>query len=160
MAHNSELTVKRIASLALMSDIDPASSCTVRAGVVGSMATQFARGAGYVIGTGRAPGRQTALDFGAQEFVDIGNDAEVGGVSGFRCPRRRHPEAVRRLASRRRNAGDPCRPDRGAALWRPDCRLVVVPDRTQFGELVRRGPGWSAAERRSCAFIREDSGIA
>jgi hypothetical protein len=92
MAHNSELTVKRIASLALMSDIDPASSCTVRAGVVGSMATQFARGAGYVIGTGRAPGRQTALDFGAQEFVDIGNDAEVGGVSGFRCPRRRHPE--------------------------------------------------------------------
>ena len=85
MAHNSELTVKRIASLALLSDIDRASSCTARAGMVGSMATQFARGAGsYVIGAGRAPGRQTALYFGAQEFVDIGNNAceEAGGVSG------------------------------------------------------------------------------
>src|SRR6201985_1958776 len=53
------------------------------AGVVGSMATQLAREAGaYVIGTGRASGRQTALDFGAQEFVDLDNDAleVVGGV--------------------------------------------------------------------------------
>src|SRR3954463_2385239 len=45
------------------------------AGVVGSMASQLAREAGaYVIGTGRAAGRQTALDFGAQEFVDLDND--------------------------------------------------------------------------------------
>src|SRR5438034_11171440 len=45
------------------------------AGVVGSMASQLAREAGaYVIGTGRAGGRQTALDFGAQEFVDLDND--------------------------------------------------------------------------------------
>src|SRR3954464_13078295 len=45
------------------------------AGVVGSMATQLAREAGaYVIGTGRAAGRQTALDFGAQEFVDLDNE--------------------------------------------------------------------------------------
>src|SRR5260370_349547 len=53
------------------------------AGVVGSMATQVAREAGaYVIGTGRAAGRQTALDFGAQEFVDVENDTleDVGGV--------------------------------------------------------------------------------
>ena len=53
------------------------------AGVVGSMATQLAREAGaYVIGTGRAGGRQTALDFGAQEFVDLDNDGleDVGGV--------------------------------------------------------------------------------
>src|SRR3954452_18832332 len=53
------------------------------AGVVGSMATQLAREAGaYVIGTGRAAGRQTALDFGAQEFVDLDNDAleDVGAV--------------------------------------------------------------------------------
>ncbi|HEX4164509.1 MAG TPA: NADP-dependent oxidoreductase [Bryobacteraceae bacterium] len=53
------------------------------AGVVGSMATQFAREAGaYVIGTGRAAARQKALDFGAQEFVDLENDAleDVGGV--------------------------------------------------------------------------------
>src|ERR1041385_6290806 len=46
------------------------------AGVVGSMASQLAREAGaYVIGTGRAGGRQTALDFGAQEFVDLDSDA-------------------------------------------------------------------------------------
>jgi NADPH:quinone reductase-like Zn-dependent oxidoreductase len=32
-------------------------------------------GPGRVIGTGRAAGRQTALDFGAQEFVDLDNDA-------------------------------------------------------------------------------------
>ncbi|MBV9631860.1 MAG: NADP-dependent oxidoreductase, partial [Xanthobacteraceae bacterium] len=42
------------------------------AGAVGSMVTQLAREAGaYVIGTGRAAHRQTALDFGAQEFVDL-----------------------------------------------------------------------------------------
>jgi NADPH:quinone reductase-like Zn-dependent oxidoreductase len=53
------------------------------AGAVGSMAAQLAREAGaYVIGTGRAAGRQTALEFGAQEFVDLDNDAveEVGEV--------------------------------------------------------------------------------
>jgi NADPH:quinone reductase-like Zn-dependent oxidoreductase len=53
------------------------------AGVVGSMATRLAREAGaYVIGTGRAAGRQTALDFGAQEFVDLDNDVleDVGRV--------------------------------------------------------------------------------
>src|SRR5512135_729154 len=42
------------------------------AGVVGSMATQFAREAGaYVIGAGRTDGRQNALDFGAQEYLDL-----------------------------------------------------------------------------------------
>ncbi|MGF7230169.1 NADP-dependent oxidoreductase [Arachidicoccus sp.] len=53
------------------------------AGVVGSMATQLAREAGaYVIGTGRATHRQTALDFGAQQFIDLDNEAleEVGKV--------------------------------------------------------------------------------
>src|SRR5207247_5096793 len=53
------------------------------AGAVGSMVTQLARLAGaYVIGTGRAVDRQAALDFGAQEFVDLENDAleDVGGV--------------------------------------------------------------------------------
>jgi NADPH:quinone reductase-like Zn-dependent oxidoreductase len=47
------------------------------------MVTQLARLAGaYVIGTGRAADRQAALDFGAQEFVDLENDAlkDVGGV--------------------------------------------------------------------------------
>jgi len=53
------------------------------AGAVGSMVTQLAREAGaYVIGTGRAADRQKALDFGAQEFVDLDNDTleDVGGV--------------------------------------------------------------------------------
>ena len=53
------------------------------AGVVGSMASQLARQAGaYVIGTGRAGARQAALEFGAQEFVDLDNDAleDVGEV--------------------------------------------------------------------------------
>jgi len=45
-------------------------------GAVGSMVTQLAREAGaYVIGTGRAADRQTVLDFGAQEFVDLDNDS-------------------------------------------------------------------------------------
>jgi NADPH:quinone reductase-like Zn-dependent oxidoreductase len=53
------------------------------AGVVGSMASLLAREAGaYVIGTGRAGGRQTALDFGAHQFVDLDNDSlkDVGKV--------------------------------------------------------------------------------
>src|SRR5579871_4997521 len=53
------------------------------AGAVGSMVTQLAGEFGaYVIGTGRAADRQTVLDFGAQEFVDLENDAleSVGRV--------------------------------------------------------------------------------
>ncbi|OLS99460.1 NADPH:quinone reductase [Pseudonocardia sp. CNS-004] len=53
------------------------------AGAVGSIATQLAREAGaYIIGTGRAAHRQTALDFGAHEFVDLDHDAleDIGRV--------------------------------------------------------------------------------
>jgi len=53
------------------------------AGAVGSIVVQLARQAGaYVIGTGRTADRQKALDFGANEFIDLGNDAleDVGGV--------------------------------------------------------------------------------
>jgi NADPH:quinone reductase-like Zn-dependent oxidoreductase len=53
------------------------------AGAVGSMVTQLAREFGaYVIGTGRAADRQPALDFGANEFVDLDNEAleDVGQV--------------------------------------------------------------------------------
>jgi NADPH:quinone reductase-like Zn-dependent oxidoreductase len=53
------------------------------AGAVGTMVTQLAREAGaYVIGTGRAADRQKALDFGANEFVDLDNDSleDVGGI--------------------------------------------------------------------------------
>ena len=52
-------------------------------GAVGSMVTQLAREAGaHVIGTGRAADRQKALDFGAQEFIDLDRDKleDVGGV--------------------------------------------------------------------------------
>jgi NADPH:quinone reductase-like Zn-dependent oxidoreductase len=53
------------------------------AGAVGSMVAQLARLAGaYVIGTGRTADRQKALDFGAQEFVDLDKDRleDVGRV--------------------------------------------------------------------------------
>jgi len=53
------------------------------AGAVGSIVTQLAREAGaHVIGTGRTADRQKALDFGAQEFVDLDSDKleDVGGV--------------------------------------------------------------------------------
>src|SRR4051794_34907480 len=53
------------------------------AGAVGAMVTQLATQAGaYVIGTGRAADRAKALDFGAQEFVDLENDTlkDIGDV--------------------------------------------------------------------------------
>src|SRR5262245_21737910 len=53
------------------------------AGSVGTMVTQLAHEAGaYVIGTGRAADREQALDFGAQEFLDLENEElqHVGAV--------------------------------------------------------------------------------
>jgi NADPH:quinone reductase-like Zn-dependent oxidoreductase len=53
------------------------------AGAVGSMVTQLAREFGaYVICTGRAADRQAALDFGANEFVNLDKEAleDVGEV--------------------------------------------------------------------------------
>src|SRR5512142_235232 len=53
------------------------------AGAVGSMVTQLAREFGaYVIGTGRAADRQPALEFGANEFVELDKEAleDVGEV--------------------------------------------------------------------------------
>src|SRR5574340_1657411 len=45
------------------------------AGAVGSVVTQLAREFGaYVIGTGRAADRQAALDFGANEFLDLDHE--------------------------------------------------------------------------------------
>ena len=112
------------------------------AGVVGSMATQLAREAGaYVIGTGRAAGRQTALDFGAQEFVDLDNDAleDVGGVDlvfdvlGG--------DIAKRSAGLIR-AGGTLVTITGPTEARPADGLtvdfIVVPDRAQLSEIVRR----------------------
>jgi NADPH:quinone reductase-like Zn-dependent oxidoreductase len=53
------------------------------AGAVGSMVAQLAHEFGaYVIGTGRTADRQAALDFGADEFVDLDHEAleDVGEV--------------------------------------------------------------------------------
>ena len=112
------------------------------AGIVGSMATQLAREAGaYVIGTGRAAARQTALDFGAQEFVDLESDALeyigkvdlVFDVLGG--------EIVKRSAGVIRAGGTlvtitgptDARPTGGLTI-----DFVVVPDSAQLSEVVQR----------------------
>ena len=112
------------------------------AGAVGSMATQLAREYGaYVIGTGRAAHRQTALDFGAQEFVDLENDAlkDVGGVDlvfdvfGGDIGKR-SAGLVRAGGMLVTVAGPPeARPADGLAV-----DFVVVSDRAQLGEIVQR----------------------
>ena len=56
------------------------------AGAVGSMVTQLARSAGaYVIGTGRAADRRNALDFGAQEFVDLDSGTLKTSAASIWC---------------------------------------------------------------------------
>jgi NADPH:quinone reductase-like Zn-dependent oxidoreductase len=112
------------------------------AGAVGSMATQLARRHGaYVIGTGRAAHRRTALEFGAQEFVDLDNGAleDVGGVDlvfdvfGGDIGRR-SASLVRAGGTLVSVAGPPvARPADGVAV-----DFVVVPDRAQLGEIARR----------------------
>src|SRR5881275_1363043 len=112
------------------------------AGAVGTMVVQLAREAGaYVIGTGRAADRQKALDFGAQEFVDLNNDAledvgevdlvfdVIGGDIG-----KRSAGLIR--------AGGTLVTVTGPTEARPSGGLtidfVVVPDRAQLSELVQR----------------------
>ncbi|WP_420965001.1 NADP-dependent oxidoreductase [Bradyrhizobium sp. B120] len=112
------------------------------AGAVGSMVTQLAREFGaHVIGTGRAADRQKALDFGAQEFVDIENDAleDVGGVDlvfdliggdiGKRSAR------LVRAGGTLVCVVGPCeaRPADGQAV-----DFVVESDRAQLSEIVQR----------------------
>ncbi|HET7386958.1 MAG TPA: NADP-dependent oxidoreductase [Nocardioidaceae bacterium] len=112
------------------------------AGAVGTMVTQLARGAGaHVIGTGRAADREKALDFGAQEFLDLENDTleSVGDVDlvfdviGGDVQQR----SARLIA----NGGTlvsvvgpvEARPTNGLAL-----DFVVEADRAQLGEIVQR----------------------
>src|SRR6266581_2629744 len=112
------------------------------AGAVGSMVTQLAREAGaYVIGTGRAADRQKARDFGAQEFVDLDNDAleDVGGVHlvfdviGGDI-QQRSAGLVRAGGTLVSVVGPPeARPADGLAV-----DFVVESDRAQLGEVVRR----------------------
>jgi NADPH:quinone reductase-like Zn-dependent oxidoreductase len=112
------------------------------AGGVGSMVTQLAREAGaYVIGTGRAADRQTALDFGAQEFVDLDNDVleSVGGVDlvfdviGGDVATR-SARMIRAGGTLVTIAGPPeARPVDGLAI-----DFVVEADRAQLSEIVQR----------------------
>ena len=112
------------------------------AGIVGSMAAQLAREAGaYVIGTGRAAARQTAIEFGVQEFVDLDNDVleDVGEVDlvfdvlGG--------DVVKRSAGVIR-AGGTLVTIAGPTEARPSGGLtidfIVVPDRAQLSEVVQR----------------------
>ncbi|WGD51475.1 NADP-dependent oxidoreductase [Bradyrhizobium sp. CB1650] len=112
------------------------------AGAVGSMVTQLAREAGaYVIGTGRAADRQKALDFGAQEFVNLEND-DLEGVGAV------HlvfdvigGEIGKRSAGLVRNGGTlvtiagpiEARPADGQAI-----DFVLVSDRAQLSEIIQR----------------------
>jgi NADPH:quinone reductase-like Zn-dependent oxidoreductase len=106
------------------------------------MVTQLARLAGaYVIGTGRAADRQKALDFGAQEFVDLENDVLedvgavhlvfdlIGGDIGKRSAR-----LVRAGGTLVSIVGpSEARPADGLAV-----DFVVECDRAQLGEIVER----------------------
>jgi NADPH:quinone reductase-like Zn-dependent oxidoreductase len=112
------------------------------AGVVGSMATQLARDAGaYVIGTGRAAARQTALDFGAQEFVDLDHDA-LEGVGGVDLVFDVLGGDIAKRSAGVIRAGGTLVTIAGPTEARPSGGLtidfVVVPDRTQLTELVQR----------------------
>jgi NADPH:quinone reductase-like Zn-dependent oxidoreductase len=112
------------------------------AGAVGSMVTQLAREFGaYVIGTGRAPDRQKALDFGANEFVDLDQEALedvgavdlvfdlIGGDIG-----KRSALLVRAGGSLVSIVGPvEARPTKGQAI-----DFVVESDRAQLGEIVQR----------------------
>ncbi|QUQ64497.1 NADP-dependent oxidoreductase [Kutzneria sp. CA-103260] len=112
------------------------------AGGVGSVVTQLAREAGaYVIGTGHAADRAAALDFGAQEFVDLDNDAleDVGGVDlvfdvlGGEV-QKRSVGLIRAGGTLVTIAGPAeVRPADGLAI-----DFVVEADRAQLGEIVRR----------------------
>ena len=112
------------------------------AGAVGSMVVQLARSAGaYVIGTGRAADRQKALDFGAQEFIDLDDDAledvgavdlvfdVIGGDIGTRSAR-----LIRSGGTLVSVVGpSEVRPTDGYAI-----DFVVESDRAQLGEVVQR----------------------
>ncbi|MBB5426963.1 NADPH:quinone reductase-like Zn-dependent oxidoreductase [Paraburkholderia sp. JPY158] len=106
------------------------------------MVTQLAQEAGaYVIGTGRAADREKALDFGAQEFVDLDNDSledvgkvdlvfdVIGGDIGKRSA------GLVRAGGTLVSVVEPseARPDNGLAV-----DFVVESDRAQLNEIVQR----------------------
>jgi NADPH:quinone reductase-like Zn-dependent oxidoreductase len=106
------------------------------------MVTQLAREAGaYVIGTGRAADREKALAFGAQEFLDLENDAldDVGHVDlAFDVI----GGDVQKQSAGLLKAGGTLVSVVGPVEARPaDGRavdFVVEADRAQLGEIVQR----------------------
>ncbi|HZZ87200.1 MAG TPA: zinc-binding dehydrogenase, partial [Caulobacteraceae bacterium] len=112
------------------------------AGAVGSMVTQLAREFGaHVIGAGRAADRKSALDFGANEFVDLDSDTledvgevdlvfdVIGGDIGKASAR-----LVRAGGALVSIVGpSEARPANGLAI-----DFVVEPDRAQLTEIVER----------------------
>jgi NADPH:quinone reductase-like Zn-dependent oxidoreductase len=112
------------------------------AGAVGSMVTQLAREFGaYVIGTGRTADRQTALDFGANEFLDLDKEVleDVGGVDlvfdliGGEIGKR-SARLIRAGGTLVSIVGpSEARPVDGLAI-----DFVVEADRAQLGEIVQR----------------------
>jgi NADPH:quinone reductase-like Zn-dependent oxidoreductase len=111
-------------------------------GAVGSMVTQLAREAGaYVIGTGRAADRQKTLDFGAQEFVDLENDAleDVGGVDlVFDLIGGDIGERSARLVRAGGTLVSIVGPSEARAAKGLTVDFVVESDRAQLGEIVQR----------------------
>jgi NADPH:quinone reductase-like Zn-dependent oxidoreductase len=112
------------------------------AGAVGSMVTQLAREAGaYVIGTGRAADRQTALDFGANEFVELDNDA-LEGVGEVDLVFDLIGGDIGKRSARLIRAGGTLVSIVGPSEVRPADGLavdfVVESDRAQLSEIVQR----------------------
>jgi len=112
------------------------------AGAVGSMVTQLAREAGaYVIGTGRAADRQTVLDFGANEFVDLENDA-LEAVVGVDLVFDLIGGDIGKRSARLVRAGGTLVSIVGPSETRPADALavdfVVESDRAQLSEIVQR----------------------
>jgi NADPH:quinone reductase-like Zn-dependent oxidoreductase len=112
------------------------------AGAVGSMVAQLAREfGGYVIGTSRAADRQAALDFGANEYVDLDNERLedvgpvdlvfdlIGGDIGKRSAALVRPGGI--LVSI--VGPSQARPADGLAI-----DFVVESDRAQLTEIVQR----------------------
>ena len=112
------------------------------AGAVGSMVTQLAREFGaYVIGTGRSADRQTALDFGAQEFVALDND-ELAAVDGVDLVFDVIGGDIQKRSAGLVRAGGTLVSVVGPAEARPADGLaidfVVESDRAQLREIVQR----------------------
>src|SRR5213082_1191376 len=112
------------------------------AGAVGSMVTQLARLAGaHVIGTGRAADRQKALDFGAQEFVDL-DSGTLEGVGSVDLVFDVIGGDIGKRSARLVRAGGTLVSIVGPVEARPADGLavdfVVESDRAQLSEIVQR----------------------